>query len=550
MSIAIGQTMAVRPPNSVLPEGTSLGAEQDTQFDALLNQNIQNDDSQSWSDKEAVVGTDQTGLKTLVEEPVTKLCHDGVQKSDADDGSDDASDAPGDSEQSTLGQLKAMVVVCASEISKPDESSTAAIAPAKVGSTSALKETSTAAIPLAGDATQETEKESAQDGLVSPISFVPASRMLDGHDVQGASRAAEEPEQTVQGSEVDVSESICGGTPIKSLSANPTQVTKTAVLGVPTPSLSLSDQVASLGGDQVASLGGDQVANSGEAPSSNESIQPAIALDRQAGDADESTKTQRVLLGSSDSAQNLRTSDRFTELVMDDVVTKATDVPRTANEQSVVPRAVQTQGKANSLDPLRMSTPITSNPLPPQGVLQVAQAASKTAANPVLSDNGTNTAAQPGSAVNQPLARQIGNAMAHLRFAPDGHYVFSARVHPEDLGPIKVTAHLRADGVHVELAGLTPAAVDALRGAVGELRHDLLASGIRSDATLSVNVDSGESSDASGHFVGGNAQNERTHGEPFTAKISESSIPTRGLEDMASDSPGRYGGPGHIDVVV
>lgn len=534
MSIAIGQTMAVRSSNEVVSDGTSLGAEQDTQFDALLNQNIQNDDSQSWSDKEAVVGTDQTGLKTLVEEPVTKLCHDGVQKSDADDGSDDASDAPGDSEQSTLGQLKAMVVVCASEISKPDESSTAAIAPAKVGSTSALKETSTAAIPLAGDATQETEKESAQDGLVSPISFVPASRMLDGHDVQGASRAAEEPEQTVQGSEVDVSESICGGTPIKSLSANPTQVTKTAGSGVSSPSLSLSDQVV----------------NSGGMPGSNESIQPAIALDRQAGDADESTKTQRVLLGSSDSAQNLRTSDRFTELVMDDVVTKATDVPRTANEQSVVPRAVQTQGKANSLDPLRMSTPITSNPLPPQGVLQVAQAASKTAANPVLSDNGTNTAAQPGSAVNQPLARQIGNAMAHLRFAPDGHYVFSARVHPEDLGPIKVTAHLRADGVHVELAGLTPAAVDALRGAVGELRHDLLAAGIRSDATLSVNVDSGESSDASGHFVGGNAQNERTHGEPFTAKISESSIPTRGLEDMAADSPGRYGGPGHIDVVV
>ncbi|WP_454085661.1 flagellar hook-length control protein FliK [Georgenia sp. Marseille-Q6866] len=57
-------------------------------------------------------------------------------------------------------------------------------------------------------------------------------------------------------------------------------------------------------------------------------------------------------------------------------------------------------------------------------------------------------------------------------------------VDPEDLGPVKVSAHIGVDGVRIELHGMTDAAKDALRGALSDLRRELAATGLRADLDL------------------------------------------------------------------
>lgn len=90
----------------------------------------------------------------------------------------------------------------------------------------------------------------------------------------------------------------------------------------------------------------------------------------------------------------------------------------------------------------------------------------------------------PQEEAAQPLPQQISTALAHLRSAPSGEHVLVLRVHPEELGPVRVTAYLGADGVRVELAGATDQAREALRGSLGELRRELAATGLQADLSL------------------------------------------------------------------
>ncbi|MCM3661959.1 flagellar hook-length control protein FliK [Georgenia satyanarayanai] len=90
----------------------------------------------------------------------------------------------------------------------------------------------------------------------------------------------------------------------------------------------------------------------------------------------------------------------------------------------------------------------------------------------------------PATPPQQPLGTQLASALSRLRTAPEGHHVLHVRVDPEDLGPVRVSAHIGADGVRIELQGMTDAAKDALRGALHDLRRELAATGLRADLDL------------------------------------------------------------------
>ena len=82
------------------------------------------------------------------------------------------------------------------------------------------------------------------------------------------------------------------------------------------------------------------------------------------------------------------------------------------------------------------------------------------------------------------MSTQLAGTLARLRTAPEGTHVLHVHVDPEDLGPVRVTAHIGAEGVRIELLGVTDAARDALRGALSELRRDLAATGLQADLDL------------------------------------------------------------------
>lgn len=105
---------------------------------------------------------------------------------------------------------------------------------------------------------------------------------------------------------------------------------------------------------------------------------------------------------------------------------------------------------------------------------------------PVRADATAKAAAPPAPAnpVAPPLTSQLAPALARLRTAPDGNHVLNIRVDPDDLGPVRVTAHIGAEGVRIELLGMTDTTRDALRGALSELRRELAATGLHADLDL------------------------------------------------------------------
>jgi flagellar hook-length control protein FliK len=107
----------------------------------------------------------------------------------------------------------------------------------------------------------------------------------------------------------------------------------------------------------------------------------------------------------------------------------------------------------------------------------------------------------PAPVAAPPLAEQLGVRLGALRHAPLGEHVLTLRVEPDAIGPVRVVAHISADGVRIELAGATDQAAQALRGALADLRRDLAATGMRADLQLA------------GDGAGANAQNGRAGAE-------------------------------------
>lgn len=71
-----------------------------------------------------------------------------------------------------------------------------------------------------------------------------------------------------------------------------------------------------------------------------------------------------------------------------------------------------------------------------------------------------------------------------LRQLPQGDHVMTLTVNPDTFGPVRVVAHISADGVHVELFGASEQARAALRAALPDLRRDLAGAGLDSQLDL------------------------------------------------------------------
>ncbi|GII05963.1 flagellar hook-length control protein FliK [Planobispora takensis] len=112
----------------------------------------------------------------------------------------------------------------------------------------------------------------------------------------------------------------------------------------------------------------------------------------------------------------------------------------------------------------------TADPVPqavPQSFATVQAAAVERVAAPA--------AQQPATP-----ASQIAMHVVPLRQDPDGIHRLTIHLHPVDLGPVSLVAELRNGAVHLQLAGTSDVAFDALRSALPELKRELEESGFSS----------------------------------------------------------------------
>lgn len=118
------------------------------------------------------------------------------------------------------------------------------------------------------------------------------------------------------------------------------------------------------------------------------------------------------------------------------------------------------------------STSTTQAPSAAVGVSPTAAPSATTATTP------TSAPAAPQAPADVPLAEQLSGRLTSLRSAGPGQHILTLRVDPESIGPVRVVAHIGADGVRIELFGATDQAREALRQAMPDLRRDLVAAGL------------------------------------------------------------------------
>ncbi|MBG0833309.1 flagellar hook-length control protein FliK [Planomonospora sp. ID67723] len=127
-----------------------------------------------------------------------------------------------------------------------------------------------------------------------------------------------------------------------------------------------------------------------------------------------------------------------------------------------------------------------------------------------------------------PPASQIAVHVLPLRQDPDGIHRLTIHLHPVDLGPISVVAELRNGAVHLQLAGTSDVAFDALRSALPDLKQELEEGGF-SSCTLDLQREAPNGGqpgqdrralDQQGPASGGSAQAGRT-GDAFAAPADE-----------------------------
>jgi flagellar hook-length control protein FliK len=145
------------------------------------------------------------------------------------------------------------------------------------------------------------------------------------------------------------------------------------------------------------------------------------------------------------------------------------------------------------------------------------------------------TSAAPAAAAQQPptapplaaqLADQLGARLTGLRAAGVGEHVLTLRVDPDTFGPVRVVAHITAEGVRVELLGATEAARDALRSALPDLRRDLADAGLGRDLDLGTGDRDGTGSERTDRTARDQARGHRD-GETAGPGATDLTDPTR-----------------------
>ena len=129
--------------------------------------------------------------------------------------------------------------------------------------------------------------------------------------------------------------------------------------------------------------------------------------------------------------------------------------------------------------------PATAGPSAPAATVHPGQVAPTTGV-PTLS--GAPVPALPAAAVPVPVQQQVFAAVGPMLRGDDGSYGVQLQLHPHDLGAVQVTVDVRHGEISVQLHSSDPAAQDALRDGLSDLRRQLEDQGLR---TGSMEVGSG-----------------------------------------------------------
>lgn len=93
-----------------------------------------------------------------------------------------------------------------------------------------------------------------------------------------------------------------------------------------------------------------------------------------------------------------------------------------------------------------------------------------------------------GSLFPEPVHQQVYTAVSPLLRGADGSYGIQLNLHPDDLGAVRVNVDVRHGEISIQMHATDPAARDALRNGLSDLRQQLEDQGLRAG---SMNVGSG-----------------------------------------------------------
>lgn len=183
----------------------------------------------------------------------------------------------------------------------------------------------------------------------------------------------------------------------------------------------------------------------------------------------------------------------------------------------------------------------TPRPAAPPEVSNAVNATA--AAAPVTTtDRVSTTTATTATETARPVAAQIVEQLdarwPAVKVAGPGTHVMTLRLEPEHFGPLRVVAHIGAEGVRIELLGSTEAARDALRQALPDLKRDLVGVGLSADLDLGsrgqngqngqgVRADGGASGDASGRGDRSDQGDRPASGTRGDRPVPDGALPTQ-----------------------
>ncbi len=167
--------------------------------------------------------------------------------------------------------------------------------------------------------------------------------------------------------------------------------------------------------------------------------------------------------------------------------------------------------------------PVTAGPSVPAATVHPGQVAPTTG---VPAPAGAPAPAPAPAAVPVPVQQQVFAAVGPLLRADDGSYAVQLQLHPHDLGAVQVTVDVRHGEISVQLHSPDPAAQDALRDGLSDLRRQLEDQGLR---TGSMEVGSGGADPR---------QRDGTRPQPFAVRVAASGAPLAGTGPLVPTPAG------------
>jgi flagellar hook-length control protein FliK len=136
---------------------------------------------------------------------------------------------------------------------------------------------------------------------------------------------------------------------------------------------------------------------------------------------------------------------------------------------------------ADPAHPVAAEVTPASVPGPPTvagvGVVPVPTGAVAPAAT--WANGGTQGTGQPAHPLPAAAYQQVFTAVSPLLRGADGSYGMELQLHPQDLGAVQVTVDVRRGEISIQMNSTDPAARDALRSGLSDLRQQLEDQGLR-----------------------------------------------------------------------